>query len=392
MSNLVLLAARHYYPLPGAATNRLVSLVEQLRAEGSDVLVVTRTYPGCRRRETGVHGEEIVRVRGDSESGTGFRRAFALGLFPLLVALHVMSRGVRPWLIISDPPPTVGAAMVIIGRLRRTKTVYYYADSWVDLYVAHTLTGRALRWLVQKLENYSLARSSLVVAVTGHLSALALSKGANVIEVPNGVDISIFAHAVEHLNGLPVMPEPRRPYFLYAGNYGEAHGATVFAKAAELLWLKGLDFDLVYMGYGSASVEIESIALRHPHRLRLISPQPPHVAAAALRACVAAAASLREDPTLEHAVPVKALAAITSGAPLVYAGQGDFARVVEEKGYGLVSEAEPEKVAQNFELMLKRPWSDAKRADLSSRASSLYDNRGGAQRLVRIFFELGECE
>ncbi|MBD8011308.1 glycosyltransferase [Microbacterium sp. Re1] len=387
----VLLIARHYYPSPGAATNRLSAMVRVFRERGWDVTVVTRQVAthASAAPESGPHGESILRVRGDSSTGVGLRRASELILFPLRALIRAKRLNTEFRLIIADPPPTVGLAALLL-RSRGRRLVYYFADSWRELLAASGgRLGRLLAGPVGKLERGVLRRADVVIAVTHGRAALAESAGGAAILSPNGVDGAVFTHDAPEVE--PFRPPTGLPYLLYAGNFGEAHGSQIFAQAASRTWATdSRNFALIFMGYGSNQAALEEYAREWPENFFIIPPQTPEVAASAYRQSCGGLASVKPDDNLAHAVSVKALAAVMAGAPLIYVGAGPFVNDVVSGNMGLVASHSAEDVASHFRSLIQEPWSDRERAKLSSAARRLYDNRQLAHTLVDNLMKLAE--
>ena len=344
--------------------------------------MVTRRTEETEDEALGLHGEMVIRVPGDSSTGVGFRRLLQLCAFPFNAWRAIARRGIRPDLVISDPPPTVGILPILAPRLRAARTVYYFADSWTDLMaVSGSRASRILRFPIGRLESIVVRRSDIVVAVTEGVATTLTAKypKSRVKSFLNGVDGSVFSN-----NGRIATPSGvTRPYFLYAGNFGEAHGASIFAEAADKAWTQGVNsFDLVYMGYGSGTAEIERIAAKWPERLHVLPPVPAEQAAAALRGAVAGLASLKPRDEIKDMMSVKALASIMCGTPLLYAGAGTFAQEVRTREYGYVVEHDPDALGSLMERLALREPDTSERERIASSAARKYDNRATAARLV----------
>ena len=373
----VVVLARHYFPSPGAATSRLTNMVKALRDGGHDVTVITRTLPGspATDRELGPMGERIVRVSGDTSTGFGLKRAWELLGFAARAMLAVRRLVPAADVMVSDPPPTVGIGLIFLRNRSSRRSIYYLSDSWRDL-VAISGSGKArhLAFLVGIIENFVVRRVDIVIAATTHLAQYARRLNSNVVCLRNGVDGIIFT--ADGPSSSELAPKGDLPYFLYAGNYGEAHGASVFALAAERLWRNGeVGFGLVYVGYGSDAPDIHKVAQAWPGQLRIIDPVQPPVVAAAFRGALAGLASVKDVREMHGATPVKALASIMSGCPLIYAGGGSFRSEVVDRGWGAACDTDVEQVAQSMLSFLRSPWTAAQRARLGAEAQDHYDNR-----------------
>jgi glycosyltransferase involved in cell wall biosynthesis len=364
------IVARHYWPHPGAASDRLTRLAEEAAARRWDVEVITRRTDDTQAESPliGPSGELVHLVPGDHTTGVGIKRMLDLIKFSVGAARMVRRRP-RPDVVVVDPPPPI---LLAISRIAAAPVAYYFADSWAELTASSkgrlsVILGRA----VARLERRACERATATLGVTPYLTELALSNGAKEAKLFwNGVDARVFR------SDGPTWHDPwsgQLPYFVYAGNAGEAHGAFVFAEAAVSLWDEGERFGLVFMGYGSDLAKAERLMCNYPDLGLIITPQPPEVAASAFRGSTAALASLRPVPSNEHTILVKVLAASSTGAPMIYAGGGDLAGLIKEANLGVVAPLESVQIAKSMQSVLREPWSDIKRADLGRRALSRFD-------------------
>ncbi|WP_268892567.1 glycosyltransferase [Nocardioides sp. AX2bis] len=342
----VVVVARHYWPKSGAATVRLGALVEAWVVAGDEVVVVSNRLPGQSRRGAGPHGETIVRIAGDNETGVGVRRVlellwFAMGAFREL-------RRLKADVVICDPPPTVGLAALLA---RSPVVVYYIADSWAEMLgegggSISRLLGRA----VAHLENSVLRHAATVIAVRENLAVIARHAGStDTVVAPYGTDLETFRHDGE------IWDDPwggHLPYFLYAGNYGVIQGGHVFLDAARELWREGESFGLVFMGYGSDESRVQKLAIEMPDVFVSLPLVPASITAAAYRGALAGLASMRPVDVASETRPAKALASIASGCPIIFAGTGTFATEVSENRLGRAAEWNPDAVADVMRELL----------------------------------------
>ena len=376
----VALVARHYWPRPGAATVRLQALVRELRGRGHDVTVYTARSDACLEPVTGPVGEKVVPLPGDKATGVGLGRLLGLGRFAL--ASRRRLRGLRPDVVVSDPPPTSGLAALTTGA----PMVYYTADSWAQmLSEGESRFGLLIARGVKVLESRAFRRSSLVVAVRPNLGALAQAAGApNVSVEPYGTDLHVFTPQGDRWD------DPwggDLPYFLYAGNYGVVQGAPVFIEAAERLWADGLRFGVVFMGYGSDQPAVDAAAARNPEHFRAYDAQPPETAAAAFRGAVAALSSNIPRPVTAETRLAKALAAAACGCPQVYAGSGLFAQEMSAGDLGPAVPWDKDAVAEAMREVLRRAEEDPEdqrrhREAIAAYAATEFDMSATAARIA----------
>jgi glycosyltransferase involved in cell wall biosynthesis len=239
---------------------------------------------------------------------------------------------------------------------------------------------------VSALETFVLRRATLTLAVTESLTERANQLGAHVVCVPTGVDTDVYSPAgdtwLDPWHG-------RLPYFVYAGNFGVIHGASIFADAAELLLEQGERFGMLFMGYGVDAEKIERVASRWPHFVKVLPPEPSHLAAAALRSCRAALASVRPLDVTSDSRPIKALSALACGTPVVFAGSGEFARTLKEEELGWVADWEARDVAASLrEALLAGSVDEEQRAAIAMRAANVLGLMGNSGVVVRRLAEL----
>lgn len=382
----LVIVARHYWPRPGAASVRLQGLTELARERGWQTVVLTAAGPDFHDVAVGPSGETVMPLRGDMSTGVSGRRALDLLAFAFRVLRSSRTLGSVD-VVLSDPPPTSGLAALLVARRLGARSVFYLADSWADMVRQRRgLVGGRLATAVTAAENICLRRSDAVVAVTGRLGAAARDAGSRrVVVVENGTDVETFSP-----DG-PKWESPwgdTIPYFLYAGNYGVVHGASVFAKAAEELWKRGFVFGLVFMGYGAERDALENVRARWPATLLLYAPVPPETAAAAFRGARGGLCSVSALQVTLDSRPAKALASLAAGCPLVFAGSGEFADEVRAEGLGLVAPWEPAAVAHLLEAALDQDRSMERSRVLSQYAKDHFDRRGSAGRVVDLLEQM----
>lgn len=374
----VLLVAHQYWPTPGSGTQVLLALVRDLTGRGHSVDVLTCSPPsGIEKIGTGPHGERIHFVAGPERAGLGLGRILRLAAFAWGVLRH--GRRVEANVVVSDPPPTAGLAALFVARRAKVPLVYYMADSWVGVSSEKGGLAGALRGVIRLFEGTVIRGADAVVAATRGMGRIADSLGGKrTTVVENGADLSVYSP-----EGETWTPGTGRPFFLYAGNAGAVHGAGVFTEAANVLWREGLEFDVVFMGYG-ADFESQLEVASHPERVHLVGPQPASTVAAAYRGAVGALSSLRPNPKYADARPIKTLTGLSAGCPAVYAGEGDFADVLKAAELGWVTAWDVSEVTGSMREALRvseAGSASALRARCAAYAAEHFDDRASAGRV-----------
>lgn len=384
----VLLVAHQYWPVPGSASQVLGAFVGQLRTAGADVVVMTsQPDDATTGRLTGPQGELVV-FAGPPEAGvSSARRVRNLAAFA--TGVRKAAREFDFDVVVSDPPPTAASAALSVATRCGAPFVYYLADSWGGAARGSRRSWiRALAPAISFVEDRALVKARLVVAATDGMGRVARrARATNVHVVRNGVPIDVFAPP-----GDAWWPtDTHRPFFLYAGNAGVVHGAEVFCSAADVLWREGLEFDVVYMGYGSDTSRIDAAAAQWPDRLIRVGLRPVEEVAAASRTAIGALTSLREVPQYADARPIKAMSGLAAGTPVVYAGQGEFASEVESSDVGFVSPWDVAGVVASMRAALDAAADEQAFAALRERCAAFarahFDDRETAAVAARLVID-----
>ncbi|WP_139122919.1 glycosyltransferase family 4 protein [Cellulosimicrobium cellulans] len=361
----VTLVTRIFRPEPSAATFRLGALADALHVQGHDVEVLTAAAPR-RLRAT----PESVRVRRWPvlRDRSGYVRGYVQYLSFDLPALVRTLLTRRPDVVVSEPPPTTGAAVRLACALRRVPYVYYAADIWSDASASTGAPGVVVRAL-RAVERWALGGAAHVIAVSPDVAERARALGARrVTVVRNGIDTTVF-----HPEGNVADGVPPGPYAVYAGTTSEWQGADVFVRAMAKVAPSVRDAKLVFLGNGSAWDDIARTAADLPDGgacVRMVGQVPADVAAGWLRGAQAGLVSLRPGQGYDFAFPTKVFAAVGSGTPVLYAGPGPARPVIEGAGLGRVVDHDVDDVADALVAMLSRPIDQAGRHRLAAWADA----------------------
>ena len=348
---LVTLATRTFTPEPTAAALRLGALARALAVGGDRVRVLTsRLAPSVARDARQSAGSDadpgegagLVEVRRAPvlRDRTGAVRGYVSYMsfdLPLLVRLLT---GPRPDVVVSEPPPTTGAAVRIACAAHRVPYVYYCADIVSDAAALAGVPSIVVR-TVAGLESFALRGARRVIAVSDGVARRARDLGArDVAVVPNGVRVP---DAV--VTGTPEgFPTCDGPVFVYAGTVAQWLAPEVFVDAFERVRARLGDARLVFVGQGSGW---EALA----ERSRVVAGVDMIPAVSAEEAdrwmarATATLASLRPGG-YDYAYPTKILASLAQGTPVIYAGPGQAARDIAEGELGVACNLDADEVAE----------------------------------------------
>ena len=366
---LVTLATRTFTPEPTAAALRLGALARALAAGGDRVQVLTsRLAPSVARdarqfADGGVEsgeGRGLVSVRRAPvlRDRTGAVRGYVSYLsfdLPLVARLVV---GPRPDVVVSEPPPTTGAAVRIACAARRVPYVYYCADIVSDAAALAGVPGLVVR-AVAGLESYALRGARRVIAVSDGVARRAHDLGArDVAVVPNGVRVPEGV-ATGTPEGFPACDGP---VFVYAGTVAQWLAPEVFVDAFERVRARLGDARLMFVGQGSGWNALAERS-RGVAGVEMIPAVSAEEADRWMARATATLASLCPGG-YDYAYPTKILASLAQGTPVIYAGPGQAARDVAEGGLGVACGLDADEIAEAMVAIASgnAPWVGPTRA------------------------------
>ena len=348
---LVTLATRTFTPEPTAAALRLGAFARALAAGGDRVRVLTsRLAPSVARDARQSAGSDadpgegagLVEVRRAPvlRDRTGAVRGYVSYMsfdLPLLVRLLT---GPRPDVVVSEPPPTTGAAVRIACAARRVPYVYYCADIVSDAAALAGVPSIVVR-TVAGLESFALRGARRVIAVSDGVARRARDLGArDVAVVPNGVRVP---DAV--VTGTPEgFPTCDGPVFVYAGTVAQWLAPEVFVDAFERARARIGDARLVFVGQGSGWDALAERS-RGVAGVEMIPAVSAEEADRWMARATATLASLRPGG-YDYAYPTKILASLAQGTPVIYAGPGQAARDIAEGELGVACNLKADEVAE----------------------------------------------
>lgn len=333
----VVLATRLYVPEVGAAAFRLKALVDGLVEQGAEVTVLTTKLPADSpvfKPPYKLKRWPVLRDAG------GYVRGYAQYLsfdIPVFVRLLVTPADV----VVSEPPPTTGVVVALSSLIRRRPYVYYAADIWSEALSAMDVSP-IVKKVLGAVEGFVLRRAAQVIAVSEPVAEQVAKFGvpaSRIAVAGNGVDTNIFTPIGERA-------AVAAPYFIYTGTMSEWQGAEIFIKALPLVREKFPDVQIRFFGQGTDEDHLKGVAdALVPGGVYFGGVVAPAEAAHWIRGATGALVSIKPGQGYDFAKPTKIYAAAGCGVPVVFAGQGAGADIVEEGGLGIAAGYDPQGVA-----------------------------------------------
>ncbi|MEF3122201.1 glycosyltransferase family 4 protein [Kocuria flava] len=358
-SRRIVIVSRIFAPEPAAASFRLRALARGLTEQGAEVVVLTTRPPASATVEPepyAVRRWPVLRDRYDYVRGIVPYLSFDL---PVLLRLLVT----RADLVVSEPPPTTGLAVLVSSWLRRRPYVWYAPDIWTtatEKMDVSPLLKRAMRLMETLAARRAAGVLTVSEAMGEELRAVTGVDREKILVAENGIDTDVFRP-----DG-PVA-EPGAPYFVYAGSMSEWQGADVLVRALPEVLAVHPEAQLRFLGRGSDIERVEEVARRlAPGSVVFEGLRPAEETAAWTRGAVAALGAVIPGIGYDFTKPTKIYAAAACGTPVIYAGAGVAAELVERNGLGAVVDHDPHAVAAAMIEALDRA-ADPARAEENDR-------------------------
>lgn len=336
----IVLVTPHFRPETGPAAKRSTTLAEHLAGLGWKVTVVS-TLPHYPQDEifqgydvrsplvTNEEGIEVVRIRPWIVSRSKAPlRLLSETVFGLLAAGQIVRRPGRI-ILCSSPYMFLGPIGLLAARLAGRKFVWEVRDLTWQYVRATGQKGFGILIPLEVLMKLTAKFSDGLITATDGILSYFSRRPAAARAIPNGVTSAILQELQP--NNMRQVAERTRPTILYAGLLGHPQDLGVLIEAASLL--PECDFELV--GDGAQRQTLEERARNLPNvRFRGYVPW------AVLKSYYAEAdvlvAHLKDDPVFAVAQPSKLWEYMSTGKPVVYAGTGEAARLLQKHETGLV--------------------------------------------------------
>jgi glycosyltransferase involved in cell wall biosynthesis len=369
-----LILSQYYPPEVGAAQVRLHNFAKVLVKLGHEVSVQTalpnypagRIFAGYRGKSYArevIDGVAVERSWIYPVSTAGMRRMLAYGSFQL-GSFWPLLKKIRTWkpdyLFVESPPLFLGLTAMALQRLTGVPFIFNVADLWPDWAVEMGVIEKDSVYykLAHRLEHDTYRASAYVNIVVNNMKPALLDKGVpedKILFLPNGVDLELFSPDNRPLQS-KVAREVQRRYgdkriVLYAGTHGKYHGLEVAIDAAAQLQRRQ-DILFLFVGDGAEKAHLIDYAGQHQvQNVAFYDPVPPEVVAELLQLS-RIALSVIQIPTRA----AKIFPAMASAKPIVYAGIGEGAELLEEAGAALVvAPRDAQGVAKAVEALLDDP-------------------------------------
>ncbi len=368
----MLILTQYYAPEPGAPQIRLRAMVKELRRREIDVRVITgmpnypqgKIFPAYRGKlslKDQVDGVPVQRVWLYPAAGRGsLRRLLNYLSFTFTAGVALLLARRSDLVFVEAQPLTLAAPACLLKCLSGVPYVYNTPALQVEYAEQRRwLGGRVLFRIAGMCESFLMRRALTVTTVTqAFIEYFIRHRGlpaAKLSFLPNGVD-------VEELEPLPrdqeyasEMGVGDRKVFTYAGTHAEYQGLEVLIEAAKLLRHRD-DVVILMVGKGPVRERLIESASQAGLDNVLFRDSPFDEMSRLMSITYASLVVLRDMPVARKMRLSKAVPPLACGVPVIYAGPGETAEILADRGCGVVVEPEsPAALARAIEELADTP-------------------------------------
>jgi glycosyltransferase involved in cell wall biosynthesis len=348
-----LVLTQYYAPEAGAPQIRLRSMVRELKKNGLQVYVLTgmpnypegkihAQYKGNLHMEEQIDGITVKRLWLFPAAGKApIKRLINYLSFTAHACLHVNIIKKFDFVFIEAQPITLALFGYVAKLFFRKPYIYNTPDLQIEFASQRQwINSKFLLSLSIQLENFLMKNSFAVSTVTHAFIDYFVNERKipknKITFLPNGVDLT-------HLSPLPYDQEYAQKLgvagklvFTYAGTHADYHGLDVILEAAKVLRDKE---EVVFLMVGKGPERNRLIKKANAMALKnIVFGNSPFAEMSQLMSItVASLVVLRDVPASSKMRLSKTFPPLACGVPVIYAGRGESADIVEKHQCGIIT-------------------------------------------------------
>jgi len=339
---------------------------------GHEVSVVTcapnfprgRIFQGYRNRlyqEEWIEGVRVIRLWSYMAANQGFARR-TIDHASFLFSAVSLSFRFPPFDVIlaSSPPLFVALAGYWISALSGKPWVFEIRDLWPATVQAVGLGRRAPIKHLERMELSLYRKADRIIALTNAFKENLSSRNippAKIDVVTNGVDSNVFRRGRVKDDARTEMGVSGNSFLAgYIGTIGMTHGLETVVEAAYLC-RDVPEIRILIMGEGSERPRLHRLVNDYGIHNVIFKDFVSHEKIPAyLAALDLFIVHLKSDPLFKTVIPSKIFESMAMETPMVYAVEGESARIVADAGAGVcVPSGDPQAMAEAIRYLRENP-------------------------------------
>lgn len=361
-----LILTQYFPPEIGAPQIRLMSMVKELEHNGINASVLTAmpNYPkgelfdGYKKKivtKEKINGIDIKRTWVYAASGKASVPRILNYLSFTVSATIAALFGPKPDLVfVESQPLSLGLVAILMKWVRRVPYIYNIPDLQIEVAKEMDFVGNSLILKISKyLEDFFMKQSWKISTVTEafmtHIHERGIEKN-KITYLPNGADTNFLKPLFPNKKLISKWNLGNKKVFLYVGTHAFYHGLEIIIKAASIL-KNNKDIIFLMIGNGPERERIINMA-ESEHLDNIIFGESPYEEMADLYSIsYCSIASLKNIQVSKQMRLSKIFPSLSCAKPVIYAGIGEAADLLNKHECGLI--VEPENPIKLSETILK---------------------------------------
>ena len=356
----IALLTQYYKPEMGAPQNRLYEMMSGLKENGNQVCVVTgmpnypsgKIFEGYKSKFSCIEKLDDIPVKRfwlyASNAKRTLPRIWNMLSFSItaLFSLRFLKKQRIDYLIVESPPLTLGITGYILARFTGARLVMNISDLWpLSAKELGAMSDGLLYQFLEKTESFLYKKSLFCMGQSEEIVSYIENHGAiSTYLFRNGVDPSRFK--------VKLKTENKTFRIVYAGLLGYAQGIYEICRHVDFASL-GVEFHIY--GAGGEQQLIEAYLSSNQNKniffhgkiTREDIPKTLTSADATLIPLV---------KNIFGAVPSKIYESMAAGVPILFSGEGESVKIIEENNIGIISPPKDyTSLSKNIQYMANNP-------------------------------------
>jgi glycosyltransferase involved in cell wall biosynthesis len=388
----------YHFPTPQEpGAGRPWETAQTLRKLGHEPIIITAgthymTGSDIRLNKKLLSYEEIGGFRVvKTFAGAGYRRSITrrvlnyLAFAVLALVAGLRERGIDAVLMATDPI-LIGPVGALLSAIGRRSLMLDERDLYPDTAVAlgYMSPGLAVRML-DAWQNFLRRRAATILAATPGIKRILVAKGVSpekVFVFPNVRSFSVTAAPSSNGIGAPASWDSKF-VVLYIGKFGQANDMFTILRAAKLLAGQYRGIRFAFIGDGEKLSEYQSYVTNEClDNVQFLSALPWDATRKCLNAASIGIQAFVDNSFWRCALSTKIFDYMLAGKPIVFAGEGDTADVIDAASAGLV--VNPEDHGALAEAVVKLYLDSAGRTRMGANGLRYIQTRFCAETLEKI--------
>lgn len=358
----ITLITQYYKPEMGAPQNRLFEMSSGLKALGCDITVITGmpNYPTGKIfydyknkffvRES-VDNIEVLRYwLYASNSRKILPRIWNMLSFSITImfSFFYLRKRKNDFIIVESPPLTLGIVAWVLAKMTKAKLITNISDLWpLSAKELNAINGDGFVYkFLEKIERFLYSHSTICLGQSQEIvDYIKKHRGKNTYLFRNGVDPERFKHITKKIR------QPEEPLkIIYTGLLGYAQGILGVCKNIDFKSL-GAEFH-IYGAGGEEQAIKEYIEENRDNAIFFHGKTDREMIPTVLSKADCTLIPLVKN--IFGAVPSKIYESMAAGLPILFSGEGEGRRIINENDIGWCSDSlNYRQLRENISLVVK---------------------------------------